>query len=91
MGLMRNLGKMVGHIRNAVVKPVPKSPPPHTDHTPPPPHPPHAHAVPACVVAQRVQEATVQTPEGPVLLRRTTTDEVIVSPMSPASPQPPPH
>lgn len=90
MGLMRNLGNMVGHIRNAVVKPVPKSPPPYS---PPPhtPHAPHAHAVPPCVVAQRVQEATVQTPEGPVLLRRTTTDEVIVSPMSQASPQPPQH
>jgi hypothetical protein len=89
MGLMRNLGKMVGHIRSAVVKPVPKAPANPPASAPPPFHTatPHAHTGAPRVVAQRVQEATLETPQGPVLLRRTTTDEVIV----PTSPPPPPR
>lgn len=93
--LMRNLGEMLGNI-SAGIFADPANPParltqspsavPPSSATPQPAPPPMPLIASTTVVNQRVQEAVVQTPAGPVVLRRTTTDEVLPSP---AAPQPP--
>lgn len=76
--LWYNLGAMFGNIA-AGVKADPAKPPARLSDAPPAPQ---GRGVPAAatVVNTRVQEVTIQTPTGPVTLRRTVTDEVAPGP-----------
>ena len=62
---MRSLGEFFGHIAKGVRTPLKKEPASDPRRT---------------VVREQVQEANVETPAGPVTLRRTTIDEVEVPP-----------
>lgn len=66
--IMRSLGEFFGHVSKAVKTPVdgPRS----------------ASASPPSEVRRTVEERTAETPEGPVVLRRTVIDEVVQGPGS---------
>lgn len=80
--LWHNLGAFFGNIAAGVAADPSKPPARLTDGPQPSPRlpdpvvPPHPQPAPH-LVAHRVQEAQVQTPQGPVVLRRTVIDEVV--------------
>ncbi|MGH7132192.1 MAG: hypothetical protein ACREJO_09640 [Phycisphaerales bacterium] len=80
--LWHNLGAFFGNIAAGVAADPSKPParltdgPQPTPRLPDPVAPSHPQPAPQ-LVAHRVQEAQVQTPQGPVLLRRTVIDEVV--------------
>lgn len=98
---LRNLGQMLGNIAAGIfadphnppkrLQDPPPPPPPHFPPAPPAPHftppqPPPASPPPAPqVINTRVQTATIDTPQGPVHLRRTVIDEVVPPPPPPSS------
>ena len=83
--LWHNLGAFFGNIAAGVAADPGNPPARLTDGPQPTPRPPDPAAPPPVqphtqqpqLVAHRVQEARVQTPQGPMTLRRTVIDEVV--------------